>query len=203
MFSSPIYTELLNQNTIHKSALHQCLPCPIVCVSLQPKVPTVTYTCPVGEVKAHFLYRKAKMQIRNSWIPISLYVLDINVYFCLADSPTHLTVEATCEVWWVDSTGLQHPESKMESHHSSHLPTSFQWLSALVSAEGVSASTQFLLPLLKYLSLSGSVLWWKSPFPLPASKWQHLSSHSPNPTLCEYHASMWNLIVPTLNHNIC
>lgn len=194
---SPIHTELLNQNIIHRPALHQCFPCSFIHVSLHMKVPAMTYTSPAGELKAQFLKRKAKIQIQNSQ---GLVFLCINIYFCLADIPTHLTVEATCEVWWVVSTGLQQPEYKMESHHPAHLPAPFQWLSAPVSAQGVSASTQFLLPLLKYLSLLGSVLWWQNPFPLPASKWQPLSSHSPVPTWCEYHASMWKLLITY--HNI-
>lgn len=80
----------------------------------------------------------------NQKLMNSLHTPDVNIYFCLIDIPTHFTVKATCEVWWVDSTGLQHPKSKMESHHPSHLLTSLQWLSAPVSAEGVSASTTVL-----------------------------------------------------------
>lgn len=56
----------------------------------------MTYTSPAGELKTQFLKRKAKMQIHNSQ---GLIFLCINIYFCLADIPTHLTVEATCEAW--------------------------------------------------------------------------------------------------------
>lgn len=61
-------------------------------------------------------------------------------------------------------------------------------------------SNTILASPLKHLSLLGSVLWWQSPFPLPASKWQPLSSHSRVLIWCEYCASMWKSIVPTLNY---
>lgn len=167
-----MYTKLLNQNILHRPALHQYFPCPVICVRLQLMVPTTGW---------HKCKSKTHGFLAYTWCK----------YLFLSCRYSH-SFHSQGDLWSVVS--WQHWTSTPQVQNGKSPPVPSTYISSMTVCSCLGRRSECFnhsscCPFQNACLFLG-LCFGESPFPLPASKWQYLSSHSPNPTLHEYHVSM-------------